>query len=208
MEIIKDIEQGTPEWFALRYGWITASMFKAVISKGKGSAPSKTRLSYMYQVAAETVSEMRQESFTSEYMEWGTETEPQAREMYEFVSGNEVEEVTFIRLGDDHKVGCSPDGIIGDDGMIEIKCPKTTTQVETFLSGKMPTTHNAQVQGQLWVANRQWCDFVSFDPRIAGDASYFCQRIERDDEYIKELEAKCFQFEIDLIEIVNKLRGS
>jgi putative phage-type endonuclease len=207
MEIIKDIEQGSPEWFALRYGWITASMFKAVISKGKGAAPSKTRLSYMYQVAAETVSEMRQESFTSEYMEWGTETEPHAREMYEFVSGNKVEEVTFIRLGDGHKIGCSPDGIIGDDGMIEIKCPKTTTQVETFLSGKMPTLHKAQVQGQLWVANRQWCDFVSFDPRINGDASYFCERIERDEDYIKELEAKCFSFETDLIEVVNKLKG-
>jgi len=207
MEIIKDIEQGSPEWFELRYGWITASMFKAVISNGKGSAPSKTRLSYMYQVAAEAVSNMRQESFTSEYMEWGTETEPQAREMYEFVSGNEVEEVSFIRLGGDHKIGCSPDGIIGDKGMIEIKCPKTTTQIETFLSGKMPTVHKAQVQGQLWVSGREWCDFVSFDPRIDGDGSFFCQRIERDDEYIKELEAKCFQFEKDLIDVVNKLRG-
>jgi putative phage-type endonuclease len=207
MEIIRDIEQGSPEWFELRYGWITASMFKAVISKGKGSAPSKTRLSYMYQVAAEAVSELRQESFTSEYMEWGTETEPQAREMYEFVSGNSVEEVTFIRLGNDHKIGCSPDGIIGDDGMIEIKCPKTTTQVETFLAGKMPTVHKAQVQGQLWVSGRQWCDFVSFDPRIDGEASYFCERVQRDDEYIKELEDKCFAFEADLIEVVNKLRG-
>jgi len=207
MEIIKDIEQGSEDWFALRYGWITASMFKAVISNGRGSAPSKTRLSYMYQLAAEAVSEMRQESFTSEYMEWGTETEPQAREMYEFVTDNQVEEVAFIRLGGDRKIGCSPDGLIGDDGMIEIKCPKTTTQVETFLAGKMPTVHKAQVQGQLWVSGREWCDFVSFDPRIDGDASFFKERIVRDEEYIKELEEKCFKFEEELLEIINKLRG-
>jgi putative phage-type endonuclease len=207
MEIIRDIEQGSQEWFELRYGWITASMFKAVISKGKGQAKSKTRLTYMYQVAAEAVSELRQETFTNEYMEWGTETEPKAREMYEFVSGNKVDEVSFIKLGGDRKIGCSPDGIIGEDGMIEIKCPKTTTQVETYLNGKMPSVHKAQVQGQLWVSGRSWCDFVSFDPRINGDASFFCERIQRDEDYINDLKEKCFEFEKDLIEVINKLRG-
>jgi len=207
MEIIKEIEQGSEDWFALRYGWITASKFKDVLSGGRGGAPSKTRASYMLQLAAEAVTDMRVETYSNEYMEWGTETEPQARNMYEFVSGNTVEEVAFIRFGGDHKIGCSPDGIIGDDGMIEIKCPKTTTQIETYLSGKMPTVHRAQVQGQLWVSGRQWCDFVSFDPRINGEASFFCQRIERDDDYIKELEAKCFQFEVELLEMINKVRG-
>jgi putative phage-type endonuclease len=203
MEIIKDIEQGTDEWLALRYGWTTASKFKDVMAKGQG----KTRKSYMYQLAAEAISDMRQESFTNEYMEWGTETEPQARDMYEFVSGNSVDQVTFIRLDGDKKIGCSPDGLVNDDGMVEFKCPKTTTQIETFLSGKMPTGHKAQVQGQLWITERQWTDFVSFDPRIDGESSYFCTRIERDDDYIKELEAACFQFTDELQEIVLKLRG-
>ena len=101
MEIIKDIEQGTDEWLALRYGWTTASRFKDVMAKGQG----KTRKSYMYQLAAEAISDMRQESFTNEYMEWGTETEPQARETYEFVSGNTVDQVTFIKLDGDMKIG-------------------------------------------------------------------------------------------------------
>ena len=203
MEIIKDIEQGSEEWLALRYGWTTASRFKDVMAKGQG----KTRKSYMYQLAAEAISDMRQESFTNEYMEWGTETEPQARDTYEFVSGNTVEMVTFIRLGGDMKIGCSPDGLVGDDGMVEFKCPKTTTQIETYLSGKMPTGHKAQVQGQLWISERQWTDFVSFDPRIDGDASYFCTRIERDDKYIKEIEEACLIFTEELKEMVLTLRG-
>jgi len=148
MEIITGIDQGTDEWLALRYGWITASKFKDVKAGGAG----KTRKSYMYQLAAEAITGERIETYTNEYMEWGTLTEPQARAMYELESGNIVEEVSFIKLDDVNKIGCSPDGLIGDDGMIEIKCPKTTTQIETYLSGKMPTGHNAQVQGQLWVS--------------------------------------------------------
>ena len=203
MEIITDIEQGTEDWFNLRYGWVTASRFKDVMAKGQG----KTRKSYMYQLAAEAISDMRQETFTNEYMEWGTETEPQARQMYEFISGNVVDQVSFIKLNEEKKIGCSPDGLIDCDGIIEIKCPKTTTQIETFLSGKMPTGHKGQVQGQLWISGRQWCDFVSFDPRIDGDASYFCVRVERDEDYIKELEAGCNAFHEELKEMILILKG-
>lgn len=203
MEIIKDIEQGSEEWHALRLGWITASKFKDVIAGGQG----KTRKSYMYQLAAEALTGERLEGFTSAAIEWGNQTEPQARSMYEFNSGNQVEEVTFIRWNETNKIGISPDGLVGDDGGIEIKCPNTTTQIETFLSGKMPTGHKPQVQGSLWVTGREWWDFVSFDPRIDGEASYFCQRIYRDEEYIKALEEKCLAFEAELIDVINKLRG-
>ena len=201
MQIIKDIEQGSSAWHELRHGWITASKFKDVLSSGAG----KTRKSYMLQLASEIMTDMRAESFTNEYMEWGTETEPQARSMYELASGNAVDQVTFIKQGE-IKAGCSPDGLIGDIGMIEIKCPKSSTQVETFLSGKMPAIHKAQVQGQLWVAQREWCDFVSFDPRINGSASYMCVRINRDEEYIKDLSEKVKTFESELLEMVEKLR--
>ena len=160
----------------------------------------------MYQLAAEAITGERIETYSNEYMEWGTATEPQARAMYELDSGNTVEEVSFIKLNEVDKIGCSPDGLIGDDGMIEIKCPKTTTQIETYLSGKMPSGHRAQVQGQLWVSGRQWTDFVSFDPRIDGESSYFCVRIERDEEYIKELEEACFKFAKELKEMVIKLK--
>lgn len=203
MEIIKDIAQGSEAWLTMRLGWITASRFKDVKAAGAG----KTRKSYMYQLAAEAITGDRVESYSNEYMEWGTLTEPQARATYEFVSGNTVEEVSFIKLNDTNKIGCSPDSLVGDDGMVEFKCPKTTTQIETFLSGKMPTGHAAQVQGQLWVAQREWCDFVSFDPRIDGDASYFIQRQQRDEKLIKEISEACFKFEDELKEMIITLKG-
>ena len=133
MNIIKDVEQGTDEWHDMRIGHITASRFKDVLSKGRGTAPSKTRLTYMRELVAELISGEKQESFSNEYMEWGTATEPQARAMYEFDTGNAVTEIAFCKL-DNLKIGCSPDGLVGDDGGLEIKCPKTTTHIETVLS--------------------------------------------------------------------------
>lgn len=201
MEIITDCEQGSEAWHALRYGWTTASKFKDVMAKGQG----KTRKSYMLQLAAEAITDMRVESYTNEFMEWGTETEPQARAMYELKSGNDTGQVAFIKLDEKNKIGCSPDSTIGDDGLLEIKCPKTSTQIETYLSGKMPTSHRAQVQGQLWVSGRQWCDFVSFDPRINGDSSYFCVRVDRDQTYIDELSVACFEFTKELKAMIQTL---
>ena len=201
MEIIKDVEQGTEEWLNLRFGWITASRFKDVMAGGAG----KTRKAYMYHLAAEILTGERAESYTNEYMEWGTQTEPQARAMYELESGYDVDQVSFIRH-DTLKAGCSPDGLVGESGLVEFKCPKTTTQIETFLSGKMPAIHAAQVQGQLWISEREWCDFVSFDPRINGESSYFCTRIERDEDKIKEIENAVIKFQGELMETLEKLK--
>jgi len=117
-----------------------------------------------------------------------------------------VKEVTFIKH-DSLNCGVSPDGLIGDNGGIEIKCPKTTTQIETFLSGKMPTQHKPQVQGCLWVSEREWWDFVSFDPRIEGTSSYFETRVYRDEEYIKQLAQEIALFDEQLQELIEKLRG-
>jgi putative phage-type endonuclease len=201
MQIIRDIEQGTEQWLALRFGWITASKFKDVMAGGTG----KTRKSYMYQLAAEIITGERAESFTNEYMEWGNQIEPQARAMYELESGFDVDQVTFIKH-DTLKAGCSPDGLVGESGLVEFKCPKTTTQIETFLSGKMPAIHVGQVQGQLWISEREWCDFVSFDPRINGQAHYFCTRVFRDEEKIKQIEDAVIKFEKELFETVGKLK--
>lgn len=208
MEVITGIEQGSEEWLAMRLSFITASRFKDVMSGGRGGAPSKTRLTYMRELAAESITGQRAEGFSSEYMEWGTKTEPQACAMYELDSGNDVDHPAFVKWSPDHRIGISPDGLVGEDGGLEIKCPKTTTQIETFLSGKMPGYHKGQVQGSLWVTGREWWDFVSFDPRIDGEASYFCQRQYRDEEYIEELSKKCLEFEKDLISMIDKLRGS
>jgi len=201
MQTTRDIEQGTDEWLALRLGVVTASKFKDVLAGGKGL----TRLSYMRQLAAETLTGAPIESFKSSAMEWGNETEPQAKAMYELLTASEVEEIAFIKH-DSINVGVSPDGLVGDNGLIEIKCPNSTTQIETFLKGKMPTGHIPQVQGQLWISEREWCDFVSFDPRINGKSSFFKIRIERDDKYIQELETKVKFFNEELNEMINKLR--
>jgi putative phage-type endonuclease len=200
MQIINEIDQSSDEWLDLRMGFVTASRFKDVVAKGAG----KTRKSYMIEIASEIITGQREEKFNSSYMEWGTETEPQARAMYELETGNIVDEIAFAHF-DDVKIGCSPDGLVGDDGLVEFKCPKTTTQIETYLSGKMPTSHKAQVQGQLWVMERKWCDFVSFDPRINGVSGYFMQRIERDDEYIEQLGIECDKFIKELNEMIEKL---
>lgn len=201
MQIIRDIEQGSDEWREIRFGWITASRFKDVMAEGKGL----TRAAYMRQLAAETLTGERIETFTNQAMEWGTETEPQARAMYELDSGVEVEQVAFIQHSE-LKAGCSPDGLVGESGLVEFKCPLTTTQIETYLKGDMPTCHKSQVQGQMWVSEREWTDFVSFDPRINGKSSYFCKRVYRDEEYIKKL-AECVKlFQADLLNMIEKLK--
>ena len=202
MEIIETIEQGSPEWHELRRGVITASRFKDVMAKGAG----KTRKSYMVELAAEVLANEVVSMEPNKYMQWGTETEPMARDYYEIVSDNTVKEVAFIKHGT-LNCGVSPDGLIDANGGIEIKCPKTTTQIETFLSGKMPTSHKAQVQGCLWVSGRDFWDFVSFDPRIDGEAGYFIERIYRDEEYIKELEAAVIAFDEELQQMILKLKG-
>jgi len=202
MNIITDISQGSEEWKSLRLGKITASCFDKVMAKGRGNAPSKTRQSYMMQLAAEILTQQPQDSFTNQYMEWGNECEPQARSMYEFNNNVDVEEVAFITL--DEFVGVSPDGLVGSDGLLEIKCPKTTTQLERFLFGEFPSTYKAQVQGQLWVSEREWCDFVSFDPRINGSASYFEIRVDRDEDYIKTLSIEINKFKDELHELISK----
>lgn len=200
MQIIRDIEQGTDEWLNLRLAVITASKYKDVLAGGKGL----TRSAYMRQLAAEAITGMRTESFSNSAMEWGTEHEPQAKAMYELMQCEEVEEIAFIKH-DEINTGVSPDGLIGDTGLIEIKCPNTTTQIETVLNGKMPTKHIPQVQGQLWVSEREWCDFVSFDPRINGKSSFFCVRVSRDDEYINKLESAVIKFDSELQEMIDKL---
>ena len=182
MKIYNDVIQGSDIWKELKRGKISASNFSKVMAKGAG----KTRQSYLYKLAAEIITGDQVDHYTNDAMLHGTETEPMARAAYCFENDIEVTEVGFIET--DEYLGCSPDGLVGDDGLVEIKCPVTTTQIATFLSGRMPTTHKAQVQGQIWISEKSWCDFVSFDPRVNGKASYFCQRIYRDDEYIKTLE--------------------
>lgn len=203
MNIIFDIEQGSDEWLKMRLGKLTASKFADVMTKGRGDAPSKTRESYMYQIAAEILTGSPQDSFKNSAMDWGNECEPAARAAYELENDVDVVECAFIER--DEWVGVSPDGLVNDDGLLEIKCPNSTTQIKRFLAGIFPKEYNAQVQGQLWVSERKYCDFVSYDPRINGEASYFQIRVERDEKYIESLELECTKFIDDLKELLTKL---
>lgn len=199
--IIHNCEQGSDEWRALRLGKVTGSCFSKAIAGGQG----KTKKTYMSQLLAERMSGEPQEGYSDAVMQRGTEVEPLAREYYEAATGQAVKQVGFVER--DEWVGASPDGLIGDDGMLEIKCPNSSTHIETLLSGKVPTTYKAQIQGQLWVCERQWTDFVSYDPRIT-QKPYFCIRVERDEDYIKELNIKLKMFVTELQETLQKLTES
>jgi putative phage-type endonuclease len=193
MKIIDNIEQGSHDWLMCRLGKVTGTGFSKVISNGRGGAISKTSQTYMVELLAEILRGEPSPFFMNDAMRWGSDTEPQARAMYELRHGVDVRQVAFIEHND--FVGVSPDGLVGDDGMIEIKCPDTKTQIVRYLDSiGLPSDYEAQVQGQLWVSEREWCDFVSFDPRIDVDASYIETRVYRDEDYIKRLESKVSDF--------------
>ena len=204
MNIIETCEQGSVEWLSLRLGKITASRVKDVLTKGRGTSPSKTAESYMMELIAEILTGNSKPFFENDAMRWGTETEPQARAMYavnnDFV---DVKEVAFVEHNE--QVGISPDGLIGDDGLLEIKCPNTTTQLKRALSDDYSADYKAQIQMQLWVTEREWCDFLSFDPRLDCDAGYLQQRVFRDEEYIEEMKVKVYAFVEKMNELIKQL---
>lgn len=200
--IILDVEQGSAEWLEARLGLASASRFKDILSEPRSKADkesgklSETAYSYMCELAAEVLTG-KQAELSGKALEWGAENEPEARNLYD-MTRDDVEEVGII-LDDSGKYGASPDGLVGDDGMIEIKCPyNSVNHLKTVIAGEMPKEHMPQVQGNMMINGRQWCDFISFDPRIEGKGRFFVVRVERDDEYIAKLQDKLTNF-------VNKL---
>ena len=205
------IAQGTPEWFAQRLGAITCSRLKDLMAKTK-SGYSTSRANYMAQLICERLTGKREESYTNAAMEWGTVTEPQARMAYEAKTGNVVIEAGFVLHPTIKGFGGSPDGLIdpsgidgliNPSGMIEIKCPNTATHIEWIRGKKVPPGHKAQIQGLMEVCEREWCDFVSFDPRLPEHLQLFIVREVYDAEYCKELKAEIAAFgaELDAMEL-------
>ena len=197
--VILECEQRSDQWYEARRGIPTASEFKAILSKGKGSAPSKTRLSYMRRLAGEIITGSPGETFESQAMIRGREMEDEARNFYIFMRDAEPQYVGFIR---NERKGCSPDSLLGDDGMLEIKTQRADLLIETILKDEFPPEHKAQCQGQLWVAERQWLDLIVYWPGMP----LFVKRVERDDEYIKALSAAVDAFNEDLDAMVAKVR--
>ena len=198
LEII-DCGQNSPEWYAARLGIPTASRFKDVLAKGQGL----TRKKYLYTLAGERLTGEPAESYSNEAMERGHALEAEARERYAFQRDAEPQLVGFMRrkVGE-HWIGASPDALLGEEGLLEIKTKAPHLQLECLDGGRLPPEHVAQVQGQLWVSGRQWADFVSYWPKLP----LFVIRVERDDAYIATLSAEVMAFCDELEALTTKYR--
>lgn len=196
------MEQRTTEWHQARLGKVTASRVSEVIAKGKGA----TRESYMADLIVERLTGQRGGGFSTAHMEWGTEQEPHARAAYSARTGELVEEVGFIQHPRLEHAGASPDGLVGDEGLVEFKCPATSTHLDTLLAGEVPSKHIAQIQWQMACTGRKWCDFVSYDPRLPEHLRMFVKRVERDDKHITTLEGEVKTFLAELNEKLEKLQ--
>jgi putative phage-type endonuclease len=187
------MEQGTDAWFTARIGKVTASRVADLMAKTK-SGYSTSRDNYMAQLVCENLTKTKADGFTNAAMEWGTEQEPFARAAYEAKTGVMVEEVGFVPHPLIEWAGASPDGLVGPDGLVEIKCPNTATMIDTLLTGKVPSKYNTQMQFQMACTGRHWCDYVVFDPRMPAKAQLFVKRVFRDDAFIQEMEAEIVNF--------------
>lgn len=189
---VLDLEQGTDEWKQARCGVVTASRFSDVMAKIK-TGESASRKNYRAELVIERLTMKPVEQFVSAPMMWGTQQEPFAREAYEIHSGEMVEQHGFIVMKK-KPVGYSPDGLVGKDGIIEIKCPNSATHINTMLTQAFDAQYMAQCQGGMWLTGRSYCDWASYDPRMPEGMELFVKRVDRDDKYIKELEETLLAF--------------
>jgi len=183
------IEQGTPEWHELRRGKVTASRVADILAKTKTGA-SASRQNYLIELALQRTTKAIEPSYTNAAMEWGTATEPQARVAYEVNTNNFVDQVPFIDHPTIEGFGCSPDGLVGADGLLEIKCPNSATHWEYYKAKEPPKKYFIQMQAQMAVTGAKWCDFVSFDPRMPERSQILIVNVPKDPEFIVFMEAE------------------
>ncbi|MGB3833730.1 MAG: lambda exonuclease family protein [Mesorhizobium sp.] len=200
MQIFEEIEQGTDAWFECRMGIPTASMFATVMASGRSGGESKTRAKYMRQLAGEIICGAPTEGYSNASMDRGHVMEPQARKRYAFLTDAEIKQVGFIRNGEK---GCSPDSLVGANGMLEIKSKLPDLVIECIERGSFPPEHKAQCQGGLWVAEREWIDIVVYWPGMP----FFIKRAYRDEAYIAEMSRAVKVFNEELAELVERIRA-
>lgn len=200
-----EIIQGSPEWFAIRCGKVTASRVSDVVARTK-TGWGASRANYMAELVAERLTGAVAEGYTSPAMQWGLETEAEARRAYEFYRDVDVVAVGFILHPHVEHSGASPDGLVEPGGLVEIKCPNTATHIDTLLSATVPAKYVTQMQWQMACTGRQWCDFVSFDPRMPEAMRLFVRRVQRDNEAIADLEKHVVAFLEELDAKVAALR--
>jgi len=201
MKVFKSFEQRSEEWHQIRMGIATSSQFKRIMG-GKGGD-----ITYMSELISQKLTKRAKEIYTSDSMEYGIQTEKQAIANYEFINNVKVDHVAFIQLND--SIGCSPDGLIGDHGLIEIKCPETHTHIKWIINGEIPKDHIHQVLGSLWVTGREWVDFISYDYRLESPNDLFIVRAYANDysDEINKINEKVSLFTDKMIDGLNILNN-
>ncbi len=177
------MDQRSPEWYAARLGKVTASRVADVMARTK-SGYGASRANYMAELLCERLTGQQAERFVSAEMQRGTELEAQARDGYAFLHDVAIVECGFVVHTSIPMFGASPDGLIGSDGLVEFKCPNTATHIDYLLSQSVPGKYQTQMHAQMACTGREWCDFVSFDPRLPDDLQFFVKRVQRDDAFI------------------------
>jgi putative phage-type endonuclease len=203
---MSEILQGTPEWHQLRLGKVTASRIadvRARTQKGWGAG----RENYMSELIVERLTGVPTESFTNAAMQWGTEHEGDARSEYQFFRNTRVSQVAFVSHPSIAETGASPDGLVGDDGLVEIKCPNPATHQKTLDGAPIADKYLQQMMWQMACTGRKWCDFVSFDPRWPESMRLHVRRVPRDDALIAVIERDVTDFLNELRDTVHRLRS-
>ena len=197
--------QGSAEWLAARIGRVTASRMSAILAKGRNGQPSATRAAVMGELIAEYLTGIPIEGYTNSDMQRGTDLEPEARAAYEVCTGQMVSEVGLVLHPKNERFGASPDGVVGDDGLLEIKCPRTHVHIGYILKGEPPSEYLPQMAWQAACCERKWVDFVSYDKNMPERLRTFIVRYTPPAAYVAELEAEAARFLAEMMDTIGRL---
>ncbi len=200
------LEQGSPEWKQARVGLVTASRSGELISTTK-RGESAARRNYRTELVCEILTGQPYPRYVSAEMQWGSEQEPFARAAYELDRDVLVEQCGFVLHPEISRFGCSPDGLVGSDGLLQIKCPNTSTHLTWMMGQAVPVEHKAQMLAEMACTGRAWCDFVSYDPRLPAHLQLFIQRFDRDEQAVANLEAAVVHFNSEIANYMSQLPG-
>lgn len=192
------VAQGSPEWIRQRIGYLTASRMAIAMDFLKSGKESEARKKLKFDILAERLTDAAVEHYVTDEMRWGIENEPSARETYEAMSGSLVMPMGFVPHPTIELFGASPDGAVDADGLVEFKCPKTTTHIAWMLAGQVPEQHKPQMLAQLACTRRQWVDFVSYDPRVPEAQQLFVRRFQPKPEDIAAVEKAAQEFLVEV----------
>lgn len=206
MTELASIDQGTDDWHTARLGKVTASRLGDLMAKTK-SGYSTSRRNYLMELLCQRLTGEREETYTSSEMQWGIDNEPLARTCYEVDKDILVEEVGLFDHPEIDGFAASPDGLVGEDGLIEIKCPKTKTHIDFIQTLKIDPKYQKQMTAQMLCTGRNWCDFVSFDPRLPENLQFVCVRYNLDEELASEIVGEVTEFLSELDGLTEKMRN-